>query len=231
MPGLTPNAIRRAIQAVLTIQNVYWPAWKDHPDFAESARWCEQDLNNPVSVAIHRHEPFQGHQYSAMICPVFDLLTPAQLKWGAKKLGEFMTLLPIRPEIRVHPTRISYISWSLKGAGKAFRARQVLRVMLPAKYRPLISLARSLARTLKSAYLGEWKLAHAGKAWKRSEMPGWYRAKTRDQFNFEAFCERYAGRLEGIEARISREAFWKCATGQVHPDDVFKHLTYQLSLW
>ncbi len=232
MPGLTPEAISRASQAAQTIQDVYWPAWQSHPDFAAASRWCEQDPNDPAAVALYRHEPFHGHRYSYMIAPVFDLLAPAQLTWGEKTLGEFVCILPIRDDLPVHPTRIGYIRWSLKGAGKAFRARQVLREMLPAKYRPLISLARSFARTPKSAYLPiEWKLAHRGQVWRQSEMPEWYRYKTRDRLNFESFCEKYRERLAGIEAHIGRESFWICATGQIHPDDVFKHLTYQLQIW
>jgi hypothetical protein len=71
MPGLTTDAISRAIQAAQTIRDVYWPAWRSHPDFAEAARWCKQDPNNPEAVALYRHEPFRGHRYSYMIGRVF----------------------------------------------------------------------------------------------------------------------------------------------------------------
>jgi hypothetical protein len=135
-----------------SIEAVYGPAWRAHPDYWPS----KEDPHNPTVVAVFSHPEYQGHSESFVIARVGDVLSPANLRWAARTLGDFKCLRPIRPGIPVSQTRIGYVSWSLRGKGNAFRCREELKQLLPRRYRPLITMARRVATTPKTAHLKAW---------------------------------------------------------------------------
>jgi hypothetical protein len=212
------------------IEQTYFPAWKSHPDYRPSG----EDPHNPMVVAVWSHEALKGHTESYMIARLGDVLAPAHMEWGRRTLGEFKCVRPILSTVPVHPSRISFISWSIKGKGRAFRCRQELKSLLPTKYHKLLSLVRKAARTPKTAYLSEWLLNEkAGQKVNlrnRSELPEWYNHATADQLNF-ARWKQLAGRdLDGLDRYIRLGEFWRAATGKMHPDDVITLVTHQISL-
>jgi hypothetical protein len=233
-PSIHDKAGRIGVAAGIArkIEDTYWPAWLEHPDYHPSEF---ADPWNPTAVAVYQHENFQGHDESYMIAGISDLLAPAQMKWGRRTLGTFSCIRPILDEIPVHPTRISYISFSLKGSGRAYRCRMELKRLLPSKYRPLISKARQCARTPKSAYLSEWLLnERAGQAVNlrdRTSLPAWYTQTTRDALNYRKFLDQCGDQIRGIETYITMDNFWMAATGKCHPDEVPGLVTHQIELF
>lgn len=233
-PSVHDEASRIGVAADIArlIEDTYWPAWVEHPDFHPSEF---SDPWNPTAVAVYRHEEFQGHDESYMIAGINDLLAPAQITWGRRTLGDFLCIRPILDEIPVHPTRIGFISFSLKGSGRAYRCRMELKRLLPARYRPLISKARQCARMRKLAYLSEWLLRErAGQAVNlrdRTSLPLWYTETTRDALNFQRFLDHCGSQLKGMEVYITVENFWIAATGKCHPDEVRKMVTHQIELF
>jgi len=220
-----------AVEIARLIREVYWPAWREHPDYYAS-EWC--DPFNPHAVAIYTHEPYEGHSESCMIAGLSDLFAPAQLKWGERTLGQFACVRPIPSEIPVHPTRICYISWSLKGSGKAFRCRMELKRFLPRRYHSLVSLARSCAKTQKAMHLSEWLLnERAGQHVNlkdRSALPAWYTSTTRDALNYARFLELAGDKTSGLETFITLDHFWQAATGHCDPGQVQNMVTHQMKL-
>ena len=211
------------------IDETYFPAWLAHPDYWPSM----EDPHNPTVVAVFSHPFYQGHDESYVIAGVGDVLSPANIRWAARTLGEFKCLRPILPEMPVSKTRIAYISWSLQGKGNAFRCRERLKCLLPKRYRPLITMARRIERTPKWAYLKEW--LHSERAGQpvdlknKACLPTWYTATTRDVLNFQRFAEYAGSRANRLTNFITLENLWRAATGQVHSDDVQGLVTHQTS--
>lgn len=224
------DKIGAATELTRIIHDVYHPAWKAHPDYYST------DFSqpyNPTVIAVYEHEAFKGHTESYMIAGLSDLLAPAQMEWGKRTLGTFRCIRPIRADIPVHRYRISYLSWSIKGSGRAFRCRQELKSLLPTKYHPLVSLARKAARAPKHFHLSQWMKDHQGEhidLRNRSILPDWYNRKTRQEMNRERFIEMAGGRLGGLSRYITLENFWAAATGQCHPDEVQTLITHQMGL-
>jgi len=209
----------------------YWPAWQAHPDFRQSTT---EDDHNPAVVGVWCHPAYQGHSESFVIARLGDVLAPANVRWGARSLGEFQCVRPVLPTIRVSATRITYISWSLKGSGQGFRCRQLLKGLLPAKYHTYIVMARRIARNPKTYHLAEWLLDHSGQGidlTDRRQLPDWYNQETRDRLNYFTFIRRAGAALIGIEQYVTAPNFWRIATGQVHPDVVHNLLVHQPRLF
>ena len=207
-----------------SIEAVYAPAWRAHPDYWPS----KEDPHNPTVVAVFAHPEYRGHSESYVIARVGDVLSPANLRWAARTLGDFKCLRPIRNDWQVSKTRIGYISWSLRGKGNAFRCREELKQLLPRKYRPLITLARRIATTPKTAYLKAWMLDHPGANLRdKSVLPDWYKAASRDELNFGKFAEHAASRAHGLANYITLENLWRIVTGQIHPDAVPNFINHQ----
>jgi hypothetical protein len=227
------DKIGGAAELVRIIRDVYFPAWQSHPSFSPST---SEDPHNPHFVGVWEHEAFQGHAESLVFARLNEILCPAVQEWGKRTLGKFKCVRPILPEHPHHPERIIHISWSLKGAGRAFRCRQELKRLLPSRFHPLIGHARSQAKKPKWMHLKEWGQHDDGEREalrhlrKKSALPDWYTSKTRDQFNREQFLSVYADRLAGIHKYITPANFWMAATGQCHPDDVQNLVTHQMML-
>lgn len=227
------DKVAGAAEIVRIITDVYFPAWKSHPSFRPSAT---EDPHNPHVVGVWEHEAFKGHTESLVFARLNDILCPAVQTWGARTLGRFKCARPLLPEHPYHPERIIHISWSIKGAGRAFRCRQELKRLLPSRFHPLLAHARSIAKKPKWMHLGEWGTQDDGEREakrhmrKRSNLPAWYTSKTRDAFNREQFLTIHADRLIGLQKYMTPDNFWIAATGQCHPDEVQTLVTHQMGL-
>lgn len=227
------NKVEATAELVRIIKDAYFPAWQSHPAYRRSP---SEDPHNPHVVGVWEHEEFRGHSESLVFARLNDILCPATQSWGSRTLGTFKCVRPLLPEHPHHPERIIHISWSIKGAGRAFRCRQELKRLLPSRFHSLITHARSQAKKPKWMHLKEWgqhddrereALRHLHK---RSALPGWYTSKTRDEFNREQFFTLYTDRLIGLHKHITPEHFWMAATGQCHPDEVQGMVTHQPGL-
>jgi hypothetical protein len=116
--------------------------------------------------------------------------------------------------MRFDTRRNAFISWSLKGSGRAFRARQELRAALPRKFGLYISKARKFARLWKWEIL---KTAHYPPELKLEALWALH------------FRETYGSAMEraGLSKYMSLEAFFACATGEIYPDEVPDMITHQ----
>ena len=181
-------------------------AWRNHPQFYPAFP--------PPAISVWSHEAYQGHTESYGIGALTDVTSPAHLKWGTRTLGEFAGVRPLPPDIPFHPEREAFISWSLKGSGKSFRARLELKRLLPEQYRGLVAQARTIARETKEIAYKGW----TGERPSRSDPA--YRRINADEVRYQEFLYLFGARLAGIEHYIDPRDFWACAVGQVHPEQV-----------
>ena len=219
----------KAAQTVAGRIRGWWAHWQQHPDFESIQGACPSEEWNPHVVGVWQHPPgVQGKTESYYLSTLQDVTSPQAQRWCGRIFGQFRCIRPYPHDWPTHPIRAMYLSNSLLYGGKGYQARQTLKNYLPRKYHPLITFARKASRAPKTAHLGQWKVDHAGENWRNhSDLPAWYKAKTRDQLNEQNFLERYAGRLAGLEAYITPHDFWLAAPGKIHPDDVASLLTYQ----
>ena len=192
-------------------------AWRNHPDHYATFP--------PAAMSVWTHEPYRGHTESYVMAGMTDVTSPAHRKWGQRSLGEYAGIRPVPPEWPVDRQREIFLSYSLKGAGKAFRARRELKRLLPRKFRALVQRARYFSREKK--YVAFKSLVGG----LNPEITEEYRHTTADEYRFRLFTHHYADRLIGLEDYIDPRAFWVCAIGQVHPDEVIHYFTHQLELF
>ena len=192
-------------------------AWREHPDHYPTFP--------PAAMSVWTHEPYKGHTESYVMGGMTDVTSPAHLKWGKRSLGEFAGIRPVPPELPVSSERESFLSFSLKGSGKAFRARRELKLLLPSKYRPFVTKARSFAREKK---YGVYKSLVGGSV--NPPITDEYKRTTAEEYRFRLFAQHYGDQLAGVENFIRLRDFWNCATGKVHPDHVIDYFTHQLAL-
>ena len=238
MPLYPQIAIANALQVhpadVPRLLDLWWKAWEQHPAFDwyyepdQYGYAPSKDVWTPVVMAVFEHEPGAGGRTeSYLVGDVQDCLAPMNIRWGERTLGTFAGLAPILADIPVSRIRTVAVSWSYKGSGGAFCARQWLKALLPRKVHPCISRARRANRRRKSDYLQDPDDPTLYRD--KDRWPDWYRKKTKA----ELFIEHDLSEAERktISNYMDLMDFWRCATGRVHPDQVQNLVTHQMSLF
>ncbi len=208
---------RTGVADLLDLVIRFEQTWRRHPDYYA--------MFPPAAMSVWNHEPFKGHIESYVMGGLCDVTSPAHLKWGRRALGDYAGIRPVPPELPVDRQREIFLSYSLKGAGKAFRARRELKRLLPRRFRGYVGKARHFRRDTK--YMAYKALAGGI----NPEPDADYKRTTADEYRFRLFVHHYAEKLAGLEDYISLRNFWRCATGQVHPDAVLNYFTHQLELF
>lgn len=229
-PLVVAQDLAVAVAAVDTLADwiaAWWDAWRVHPDYPAS---CAHDPADPEVVAVFSHPPGKkGCTESYVIAPLADATSPNTRRWAQRTWdGRLARIDPISDDIPVSPYYTGFISNGLKGAGQAYQARQRLRELLPPQLRPLISRARSWAARPKWWFLPPTPEVHPRQ---RSTWPVWYTQATKAQLIIEHKLFDDDKQRQQLERYIDAEAFYRAASGQVHPDDVAPLFrTYQLAL-
>lgn len=219
LAGLTTEADDLAYAVGLTLRRLQGlhDAWVAHPDFYPTQL--------PVAMTAWKHEPYLGHGHSFICAEVDDLLSSRWLQWGKRSLGAFAGIAPVAPWMGVDKSRVTTLSWSLHGSGKAFRARMALKAMLPHKYRPLVQKTRHFNRKDK------YQCWRAYKGGRNPPKDAEYYALTANDLRFWEFTTHYAESLAGLEKYLSLKDFWAIATGKIHPEEVYKYFTFQTDMF
>ena len=207
--------LRASVAELMDLVGRFELAWRSHPDFYPTFP--------PAAMSVWSHEAYRGHTESYVMAGMSDVTSPAHLKWGRRSLGEYAGIRPVPPELPVSREREIFLSFSLKGAGKAFRARRELKRLLPRKYRGYVQKARHFRRDTK--YMA-YKALRGGI---NPEPDAEYRHTRADEYRFRLFSWHYADKLAGLP--IGLRDFWRIATGQVHPDQVATYFTRQTELF
>jgi hypothetical protein len=194
-------------EALIKIMTII-SAWQDHPDYdyfyqAHYGRHkVKEEPLSALALGVFEHEPNQkGQAESYVITSVREILN--HVEWGERSLGKFIDIRPFPHDLHVEPgmtIRVSYLSFSLKGSGRAFQARMRLKKLLPDELKHLVKLARSFNR--KS--LGKLKT-----------IKGYTRKKA--AFFGEHVSQEEIDHLK--EILVDYTQFWDAATGKMHPND------------
>jgi hypothetical protein len=212
--------------AGLTLKRIrqFDSAWCAHPSYED----CNsRDPLNPHVRAVFKHPPGRGgKEFSFVIGSMQDLISPQNIRWATRSLGDFHCLAPMESDTPVHPHKILSLSYSLNGAGFVFTARMRLKELLPKHLHRFISEARRVNRKPKHWFLSSGDPA-TDKRLKESQ-PEWYRKKSKG----ELWVELGLKEQDRKEIRLIMDPldFWECATGRVHPDDIESRLN-QLRLF
>jgi hypothetical protein len=173
-----------------------------------------------------RHDPGRGGcTESYVIGTPQDVLS--SLKWGKRTYGgQFVGFTPIAPAAMPSRTRIATWMFSYKGAGGASEARQRLKALLPRQLHSWIHNARRVnAHPKWRLYPFEVDPRHP-----RRIPPAYvsYRQRSKGEIWVEEVLPAPVRQL--ISRYIEPIAFWRCATGRVHPDAVMpliqKHIQH-----
>jgi len=124
---------------------------------------------------------------------------------------------------------VSTLSYSYRGKGKGYWARVRLKELLPRKLHRLITIARRLNRMPKYKYLPPRETGQP--RWSKENWPDWYRRSTKADLALEQIGTLYPEDVPKLYRYMDPLAFWRCATGQVHPDDIAGYVDHQLTLF
>lgn len=186
-------------------------SWCEHPSYDMYHEKVEEAPENVLMMGVFQHEPGHLKRTESFILGNYWTVVKS-IEWGEKSLGKFIDIRNIPHEVELDPMirwRIAYLSYSLKGSGKAYRARMVLKKMLPKKARALIQYARHMKR----------KILH------NSDIKKFGRSKKK-RF-LDAAPRVYPDKVAILEKKMTLEDFWECAIGKVHPDDVPEYIQHQ----
>ena len=219
----------------------YWQHWQAHPQFTSINARCPQKPHSPmVTIYWKHHEPgLHKATHSYMWTNLEDAFAPATRQWAKRTLGAFDGIGPVDHEMtQLSWCRQTYISLSLTGSGKAYRARMELRRLLPRRFHKLTTKVRQeLAHHPKWHYLSA---SFAGDQWidmpraekealknKKSLQPTWYR----DADMAELWATRRLDKAtyKDLARFIDPAQFFRCASGAIHPNDVAQYVTHQPS--
>ena len=199
-----------------------WHAWQDHQAFEWYYREDDTGYSpideyfntfSVICIGVFKHEPGHLMKDESFVISTFQGIF-SRLEWGKRMFGgEFVGIRPIPHEIIPSRYFIAYKSFSLKGAGKGYRARMKLKENLPRRLHFFIQQARSYNRT-KIPDRNQWKRRIDHFIYKMNTSP------------------KKAGALHELETFISIDDFWRCATGKVHPERVKEHFKmYQTEMF
>lgn len=233
---------------ILPLFERLWDAWLEHPEFEAyyTEPWLdgryspELDLFSVMVRMMFEHEPgIGGETRSWTVCCIEDA-NPNMVKRGERRLGKFVGLESIEPDDPVSAIYPLLISHSYKGANRAFYARMALKDLLPRDLKPWVSKARSgnnwpKYQLLRQNYLSmeTWQeivvRCKGDMRQLRSQcedlVPEWYWSKSKGELWIETQMS------ESVKARLGQWIapmdFWRCATGQVHPEEVTQYVTHQ----
>ncbi len=195
----------------------WWEAWENHSFFEEyyEEKWLKPNYLKPLVMGVFTHEPGKyGKTESYIITNPIEII--GQIDWGEKTLGTFSGIKAIEPWVILDPTirmRYGFLSYSLKGGGKAYWARMTLKQLLPKKTRPLIQFARKVNRQT----LGRKKWAEAGHPHIKTKF---------DKFVHLAE-ENYPQAIGLLAQLMDVKDFYNCATGRVNPNEIEKYIMTQ----
>lgn len=155
---------------------------------------------------------------------------PGAMEW-IKRFDphEYDEIVALDPEATVyqrvwlHPTRITTIPYSYAGQGAEMTARLRLKSLLPKHLQKYVSKARSGNRKAKHFYfpvekIQKWSTFDNGR--RHINYPPEARAQKKWRLWFDRFVPLKEQRE--LAQLIPLEDFWRCATGDVHPNDVEK---------
>ncbi len=161
-----------------------------------------------------------------------QVLIPNALEWMKKhEVHEYDAVVAIDKEaqmyqnVLLHWCKITTISFSYAGQGREMYARLRLKSLLPKELKKYVGLARGVQRRPRHWFVADPYERESYKAiGKTGKMYFKLPKRIRDKPMWELFFEKYVGDEERqlLSQYITEKAFWECATGQVHPDDVDK---------
>lgn len=207
----------------------WWQAWESHEVFEWYYGAGERQFRlwNPVVMAAFRHEPGAGGRtLSYVVGNVQDCVT--SIDWGERSYGgKFYAMLPIRAGIYPSRTNIMALSFSYHGAGGAWRARMMLKALLPPTLHRYVSLARKFNSRPKRHMvpISEEEAQTKPASW----LPPAYRRLSKAELFFQEIVADEDKAL--LRDYIEPVVFWKCATGRVNPEEVADHIIHQPDLF
>jgi hypothetical protein len=219
----------------------YWRHWQAHPQFAAINAVLPQKPHNPYVTIYWKHdEPGVGKEtHSYMWTSLEEAFAPATRKWASRSLGTFDGVGPIDHAVTcLSWERQTYMSLSLKGSGRAYRARMKLRALLPKRFHKLTTSIRAELRHHRKW----WYLANSMDTWidlpreekeaiknKKSLQPAWYR--NADMAELWATRRLDKATYKDLARYIDPAQFFRCASGAIHPDDVAQYVVHQMDLF
>lgn len=231
--------IKKPMECVLSQWLKCIDTWCDHPDYDwwyKASSWgltIEESPESAIMLGTFEHEPgVEKRTESYIIGSLNEVL--GQIDWGERTLGVFTGIAPLPHEIHLDPLsqiRNTYLSFSLKGSGRAYRARMELKRLLPRKLKPLVQKARRGNACPKWQFMDAEMKAIKGIIRKPSLQPDWYRSKTKGQLWLDSLARSEPGTFALLSKYIKPQDFWVCATGKIHPDDVHKYVATQMGLF
>jgi len=157
---------------------------------------------------VFEHEPGKYGRTRSFI--ISDLMYPLfSIQYGEQRLGRFLGVAPLPEFFPASKSRLLILSYSYKGRGHAFHARQNLRELLPKRLHKAIGKAQRWRSRKRNADLSP---AH------ETMYQSW-------------LSELGTGIVQDLACYVDPHDFWLIARGRVDPDKVRTFVTHQISLF